>query len=101
MALNPAIEFKTPEPPAQRWDAQVDWDAVVVACKGKPTEWALVGNYSSGVAAHIRAGRYKQFHPHGDDTEAAKRYMKKHWEVTIRKCKDDSGLYETYIRWMR
>ena len=100
MALHPAVEFKTPEPPASRWDAQVDWDAVVAELKAVPTEWGLVGNYSSGVAAHIKAGRYKQFHPHGTDVEKAKTYMRRHWEVTVRKCKDESGLYETYIRWL-
>lgn len=98
MALTPAVEFRDPKPPAQRWEGQVDWPTNVATLKGMKNQWGYCGDFSSGVAAHMRAGRYKQFHPHGDDVEAARVYMKRHWEVTVRKT--ESGLYELYIRWL-
>jgi hypothetical protein len=100
MALTPAVEFRSPKPPAQRWEGQVDWNEVVATLKEAKNEWGYVGNYSSGIASHIRSGRYKQFHPHADDQEAGKAYVARHWEVTVRKADDDSGLYELYIRWL-
>lgn len=98
MALKPTVEFRDPKPPNQRWDNVTDWEKNVATLKGMKNTWGYCGEYSAGVAAHIRAGRYKQFHPHGDDLEAAKSYMRQHWEVTVRKA--DSGLYELYIRWL-
>ena len=87
-----------PPKPNHRWEGQTDWDAYVASMKANKNEWGYCGDFSSGIANHIRSGRYKQFHPHGDDAEAARLYMKKHWEVTVRK--NDDGLYELYVRWL-
>lgn len=106
MPLNPGVEFRTPEPPSTRYQSVVDWPTVVSTLKADPGEWGYVGVFSSGVAGHIKAGRYPQFHPHGDDLEKARVYMRRHWEVTVRKVKPKKGQedgplrYETYIRWL-
>ena len=100
MPLDGSVEFRTPEAPVSRFRPRVDWAAVVKTLKADPGEWGYVGDFSSGLASSIRAGRYQQFHPHGDDEEKARAYMRRHWEVTVRKVKDDSGRYETYLRWL-
>lgn len=98
--INPAIELREPSPMPNRAEGSVDWDAVAAELKAAKNEWGYVGDFSSGVASHLRAGRYRQFHPHADDPEKARAYMSRHWQVTVRKVKPDNGLYEVYIRWL-
>ena len=60
----------------------------------------MVGNFSPGVATHIRRGLYKAFlggwvGSEGDVTA----YMQRHWEITTRKT-DVGSRNDIYIRWI-
>jgi hypothetical protein len=99
VTLDPKIEFRDPPAVLPRLGNATDWERIVAALKKNKGQFGLVGVYSPGIASHIRSGRYKQFHPHGDDAEKAKAYMRRHWEVTVRKTDDDTG-HELYIRWL-
>lgn len=101
MTLDPSIQFREPGPVRPPREGETDWTAVVETLKQHKGEWALVGEYSQGVASHIRSGRYQQFHPHGSERDKAALYMERHWEVTLRKERDDqTGVRSLYIRWL-
>lgn len=61
--------------------------------------WAYVGEYSPGVATHIRRGKYKQFLPDDLQGISPEVYMSLHWEVTTRKT-GDGWKNAVYIRWI-
>lgn len=77
------------------------WVERVAAMKQNRGEWAKVGNYSPGVATHIRRGEYKAFLPSGEDMDPvqAEVYMKQHWEVTTRKT-NDGKRNDVFVRWL-
>lgn len=94
------MEFVTP-PPEKKGQKSERWRTVVAQLKDNPGAWAMVGNFSPGVATHIRRGKYPAFLPDderlGDDAAAV--YMRTHWEVTTRKT-DDGKRNDVYIRWL-
>jgi hypothetical protein len=89
------VEFEPP-PPIRSGRRNPHWDNVVAQLKEHPGEWALVGNYSPGMAAHIRKGTYPAFIPEGTKDAAA--YMKKHWAITSRKTGE--GRNDLFIRYL-
>lgn len=93
------MEFVSP-PPEKKRQRSEKWRNIVAELRANPGEWALVGNYSPGVATHIRRGKYPAFL---DDTEAfmsgPETYMSLHWEVTTRKT-DDGKRNDVYIRYI-
>jgi hypothetical protein len=91
------MEFIDP-PPTTKGQRGEDWRNRVMLMKSKPTEWALVGDYSPGVATHIRRGQYKAFLPADCPPDAAEAYMTVHWDVTTRKRAD--GRNDLWIRWL-
>jgi hypothetical protein len=95
------MEFADP-PPTTKGERSRKWQEKVAAMKTRRGEWANVGNYSPGVATHIRNGQYKAFldsdNLPSSDSEASA-YMKVHWEVTTRKT-DDHSRDDIFIRWL-
>lgn len=90
------------EPPPSKKGAMSDrWINVVAELKTKKDQWALVGNYSPGVATHLRRGKYPAFM--GDfsnfDPAQAALYMQRHWEITTRKT-HNGDRNDVYIRWV-
>ena len=75
------------------------WNDIVSTLKENQGEWALVGNYSPGVAAQIRQGSYKAFLGGwvGSEGDVAA-YMQRHWELTTRKT--EKGRTDLYVRWL-
>lgn len=91
------MEFVSP-PPHQPRQRSEKWINVVAELKANPGEWAKVGNFSPGVATHIRRGKYPAFLD-GCDHEQVGVYMESHWEVTTRKT-DNGTRNDVYIRWI-
>jgi len=88
---------KQQPPPTKKFTKIVDWATVVAACTVEPGEWFLVGEFSEGLASHLRVGRYKHFYPEGTKDPAA--YMKKRWEFTARKVEgSDPPRVDLYVR---
>ena len=93
------MEFVTP-PPEKKGQKSERWRHIVQQLKAHPGEWAIVGNYSPGVATHIRRGKYPAFLEDNTLTpEQASLYMSRHWEVTTRKT-DSGKRNDVYVRWL-
>lgn len=90
------MEFIEP-PPEIKGQRSARWREIVKTLKENKGQWALVGNFSPGVATHIRRGQYKAFLSDLDDAPDV--YMRQHWEVTTRKTNDGSR-NDVYIRWL-
>jgi len=90
------MEFIDP-PPEARGQRSERWREIVKTLKENRGQWALVGNFSPGVATHIRRGQYKAFLD--GDTMSPDVYMKQHWEVTTRKT-DNGSRNDIYVRWL-
>lgn len=91
------MEFVTP-PPEKKGQRSQKWREIVATLKEKKGEWALVGNFSPGVATHIRRGKYPAFLEDCDHDQHGV-YMAAHWEVTTRKT-DNGKRNDVYIRWL-
>lgn len=86
------------DPPATtKGKRSEDWRERVRVMKENRGEFFKVGNYSPGVATHIRRGEYKAFL--ADDGTPPDTYMQQHWEVTTRKT-DDGARNDIFIRWL-
>lgn len=86
------------EPPMQQGRQRSEkWVNIVKELKERKGEWAKVGNFSPGVATHIRRGKYPAFLD-GCDTPVDL-WMSSHWEVTTRKT-DNGNRNDVYIRWL-
>ena len=94
------VEFMDP-PTESRGARSQRWRDIVATLKEKQGEWGIVGNYSPGVATHIRRGKYRAFLPEGErlQEDAAVAYIKLHWEITTRKT-DNGKRNDIYMRWL-
>lgn len=90
------MEFVAP-PPQQSRQRSERWTNIVTELKNNQGEWAKVGNFSPGVATHIRRGKYPAFLD-GCDIEPEV-WMNTHWEITTRKT-DNGNRNDVYIRWL-
>ena len=89
------------DPPARKKGRRSEkWNEIVRTLKENQGQWALVGNYSPGVATHIRRGEYPAFVDgvQGDETQRSL-HMARHWEVTTRKTHDGKR-NDVYIRYI-
>ena len=93
------MEFVDP-PLEARGERSKRWKEIVATLKENKGEWAMVGNFSPGVATHIRRGLYKAFLEGwvGSEGDVAA-YMQRNWEVTTRKTETGSR-NDIYIRWI-
>jgi hypothetical protein len=92
------MEFVEP-PPSKKGAMSAEWIDKVARMKAQQGEWANVGDYSPGVATHLRRGKYPAFLEGfvGDDEEIES-YMTQHWEITTRKINGSRN--DVYIRWV-
>ena len=93
------MEFIDP-PKEVRGERSKRWQEIIATLKENTGEWANVGNFSPGVATHIRRGQYKAFLEgwEGDEHQVTA-YMQRHWEITTRKTNEGSR-NDIYIRWL-
>jgi hypothetical protein len=90
------MDFVTP-PKEMRGERSKRWVEIVDTLRANVGEWGLVGNYSPGIATHIRRGSYPAFLP--DDLSIDKQvYMSQHWEITTRK--NGESRQDVYVRWL-
>jgi hypothetical protein len=78
------------------------WDERIQTLKENPTRWALIGEFSPGVASQIRSGNYKAFlgeNMRDSDSAEKKRYMAANWEVRTARIEDGSRM-KMWIRWI-
>lgn len=93
------MEFVEP-PPEARGERTKRWGEIVDTLMDNPGKWALVGNFSPGIATAIRRGRYKVFLRDFEGTDFEEQaYMKRYWEVTTRKT-HDGRRNDVYVRWL-
>jgi hypothetical protein len=93
------MEFVEP-PPSKKGAMSAGWIDKVARMKAQQGEWANVGNYSPGVATHLRRGKYPAFlEGFAGDDEEIESYMAAHWEITTRKT-DEGHRNDVYIRWV-
>jgi hypothetical protein len=90
------MEFVTP-PKEIRGERSKRWVEIVDTLRANANEWGLVGNYSPGIATHIRRGNYSAFLPDDLSIDPGV-YMDQHWENTTRKNGD--GRQDVYVRWL-
>lgn len=91
------MEFIDP-PPEVKGQRSERWREIARTLKENKGQWALVGNFSPGVATHIRRGQYKAFVDKDAGIDPAA-YMSLHWEVTTRKT-DNGSRNDVYVRWL-
>ena len=85
-------------PPESKRKPSADWIKKVTTLKEQyPGQFGLVGNYSVGVATHIRDGDYPAFLPDKPVEDKAE-YVRSHWDVTTRRTPD--GRNDVYVRWV-
>lgn len=91
---------KMDPPPSIRTERSEDWRNRVLLMKSNPGEYYKVGNYSPGVATHIRRGEYRAFLDgfQGSPEQLAS-YMERHWHVTTRKT-DGGTRNDVFIKWL-
>ena len=91
------MEFATP-PPERKGQRSERWRDIVKELKDNKGQWAKVGDFSPGVATHIRRGKFPAFL---DDSENINPdvFMQQHWEVTTRKI-EGGKRNDIYIRWL-
>lgn len=95
------MEFIDPPENTRTIRSQV-WVERVKILKENPTRWALIGEFSPGVASQIRAGAYKAFIDADIDEydmDAKKRFMSENWEVRTARAKDNKRM-SMWIRWI-
>lgn len=86
-------------PPASSSPKQnINWPAAVAEMKQNKKEWHLLGEFSPGIATHMRKGKYKAFLPAGETNPQA--YMEQHWEFTSRVVQPGFPRVNIYCRWM-
>ena len=90
------MDFIDP-PKESRGEKSKRWVEVANTLRESVGEWAMVGNYSPGIATHIRRGNYAAFLPDPCPIDPAV-YMDQHWEITTRKNGD--GRQDIYVRWL-
>jgi len=76
------------DPPVTRKGAVSEkWLAIAQELQDNPNKWALVGDFTPGMATHLRRGTYPAFMADfsGEGVEQATLYMKRHWQITTRK----------------
>lgn len=91
------MEFIAP-PPETKGQRSERWREIVASLRERKGEWALVGNFSPGVATHIRRGKYPAFLD-GCTQPDVGTYMSSHWQITTRKT-DEGKRNDIYIRWL-
>jgi hypothetical protein len=89
---------KQDPPESRQYRKGVDWEEVVKTLKATPNQFFLIGEFSPGIAGHIRGGKYKPFLPAGETDP--KGYMKRHYEVTARTHKTGASRIDLYLKWM-
>lgn len=92
------VEFGTPPVSVKSVRSQ-RWVDVVAALQGRPGEWARVGEFSPGVATHIRKGSYKHFLHGIDESVSPQEWMAKHWEISTKKV-GERRRDEIWMRWV-
>ena len=93
------MEFVNP-PPEERGERSKRWEEIANTLRERRGEWALVGNFSPGIATALRRGKYKAFLTENDnDPTKAHLHMKQHWEITTRKT-DNGSRNDIYIRYL-
>lgn len=95
------MEFIDPPENSIRRKSRI-WDERIQILKENPTRWALIGEFSPGVASQIRSGNYKAFLDEtvrDSDSEDKKRYMADNWEVRTARI-GDGGRMNMWIRWI-
>jgi hypothetical protein len=89
-------------PPESKRKPSTDWVSKVALLQSEyPDQFGMVGNYSVGVATHIRQGDYPAFLPErlrGAEPVEKEQYVKEHWEVTTRRTAD--GRNDVYVKWI-
>lgn len=86
------------DPPESKRKPSDHWVNVVRKLKTEyPGEYGMVGNYSVGVATHIRDGDYPAFLP-AAPVDDKRSYVRTHWDVTTRRTPD--GRNDVYIKWI-
>lgn len=88
------------DPPESKRKPSADWVRKVNILKTQhPGEYGMVGNYSVGVATHIRNGDYPAFLPDTPlDEEDREKYVRTHWDITTRRT--PNGRNDVYIKWL-
>ena len=88
------------DPPATHQRREfVDWTAVIAEIKSHPGQWHNVGEFSPGIANHIRKGAYKQFLV-ADDPTPPENQMARDWDITSRTVSTNPQRVDIYIRWI-
>jgi len=90
------MEFEEPPELEVTRDSQY-WVGVVQQLKDNPGKAGKTGPYATGVANHIRKGRYAAFTP--PNVTDRYTYMQKHWSVTTRVA-ERRGREHVYITWI-
>ena len=67
---------KEAPPPSSSPKQNINWTVAVAEMKKSKNEWHLLGEFSPGIASHMRKGNYKAFLPAGEANPQA--YMDKH-----------------------
>lgn len=90
------MEFEEPPELKVRPDRQY-WADTVATLRDNPGKAGKTGPYATGVANHIRKGRYAAFAPSG--TADREGYVKRHWHITSR-VGERRGREYVYITWI-
>jgi hypothetical protein len=85
-------------PETKQHTRRVNWAKVVETLKATPGEFYRVGEFSPGVAAYLKEGRYKALYPDGEKHPQS--YIESHYEITTRVSRTGESRVDLYIRWL-
>jgi hypothetical protein len=93
------MELVKQDPPApQQFIRGIKWDEVVDVLKNNPNDFFLVGEFSPGMASHLRSGKIKAMVPAGEtDPEG---YVSRHYEITARSIVKGGARVEIFMRYL-
>jgi hypothetical protein len=86
-------------PPTPKRSKRVDWPAAVREMKASPGDWFNIGEFSPGIANHIRKGQYRAFLSEGSP-EPPEVQVRQRWEVTARVVDSQTQRVALYIRYL-
>jgi hypothetical protein len=91
-----AIKQEDPAP-SRLYVGKVNWAEAVKIAAEHPQTWYLVGEFSPGMAQHLRQGGNKAFLL-GTEPKDPVRFMRSNWEIAARVARTGEQRVNIYIR---
>jgi hypothetical protein len=83
--------------PSRLYVGKVNWLKAVELANAEKGTWFLCGEFSPGMAQHLRKGGNKAFFM-GQEPKDPERFMRAHWEIAARVARKGEQRVNIFIR---